>query len=1151
MAPLLLLVHTNSDLCRHTLGGNVSNLLWWPAEQDMYHTNDAQTSKQLLLSAQLVNFISPARCDAVGVMSTSQVIDLNLDEYAYIEAGNRLNNLAPQFERSQDLTFALLPHNRHESREMRSVELDLLVPLADVTPTLRVMLILRNKRADSELAEVVAIHVLKLFERDGSRFSLRQGMLEALLLNLAHPQDGVCSELEWDHPLRAHHEYSHGIPHTLWDIITYLPESSYSTSQWTGQKTISPFVRRKDVWLNLSIQSNAQPSLLSPQIETSSAKATDAVLSISIPEEGDTTSIVDLTGDFVSDDLPELLVANIETNTAFGDYYSLETVGDIFDPKWKNPAQRKFDRQMERLAAQNSWDITPGPEDQIKLDLIEHKFAAWAPLTEGDKELVWKYRGHLKRTLKPLFLFASCVKWNSPAHVEDAMNLIYGSQDTTKNDQQTDPSISAFMANTPSSFKKITPRDLKPRSSIALSSLEGSPAPMKTPTGSSKLVSAQTPSSGRLGTIVSPSAHRGPFSPVDAAVSPSEAQGSRSNSITPPLPTSTPNHPHPPLQRSTSASKSSNLLTSRSAVMEESWRCLDVIDVLPMLTWRHAPALRKFIIQRVLKDANLEPIILQVIHALKYEDAPPPVPINEPFIIHSENYSGLSFERMSPDTEYANAITKQVEPEVPKVETPLLDLLIDRASVQPLGYYIYWYMSADQELITQFDTLTARLKGTSIWVTIQQQMMIHEAIKRIGRECINIPDDLRVQAINELVRQCGLFDLADLRVPLPLHPSLVFRMIRPTSSHVFSSSNKPIKLTLDVIEASSASSHLSGSSLGNSSSGTPSSHLGRSSSRLGSSMATSPSGIRSPQSTGPLSPLGASLAARRDLSQSNFASTSNSSFASALSSSAYIPPVTQEYDIIYKHGDDLRHDQLMMLLIRLIDRELQRHNLDLNFVSYDVLPFSINDGIMTCITKTMAIEDIRRKKNMALSAYLRKYNPSEEEYERALNTYAKSCAGNCVLNMVLGWGDRHAANLLVAQDGHLVHIDFGFILGHEPNWNIFKIMLSLTDYMLEPLGTDPNSPMRRQFYSYAHDAYQVLRKFGHRILSILYVMRSALAEKDVPDTASLESINFVRDRLNLILSDDDAVAKLNEALESAPSNIKQSMSTWWRALKHG
>ena len=150
-----------------------------------------------------------------------------------------------------------------------------------------------------------------------------------------------------------------------------------------------------------------------------------------------------------------------------------------------------------------------------------------------------------------------------------------------------------------------------------------------------------------------------------------------------------------------------------------------------------------------------------------------------------------------------------------------------------------------------------------------------------------------------------------------------------------------------------------------------------------------------------------------------------------------------EYPVMFKDGDDMRQDQLVIQLFTLMDRLLRKENLDLKLSPYDVLATGPSQGMAQFIpSKTIAAII---NEHLTLLNYLRANYPDEGSVGTygvepgVIDTFIRSCgadydleltsgvvlklitAGYCVVTYLLGVGDRHLDNLLLAPDGHFFH----------------------------------------------------------------------------------------------------------------------------------
>jgi phosphatidylinositol 3-kinase len=132
------------------------------------------------------------------------------------------------------------------------------------------------------------------------------------------------------------------------------------------------------------------------------------------------------------------------------------------------------------------------------------------------------------------------------------------------------------------------------------------------------------------------------------------------------------------------------------------------------------------------------------------------------------------------------------------------------------------------------------------------------------------------------------------------------------------------------------------------------------------------------------------------------------------------------YKVMVKTGDDLRQDQLVIMMIQLMDGLLKRAALDLCLTPYSIIATSHNSGLVEFVEGAMPIAQVLYKYNNSILQFFQTMSPQVgAKYDvrpEVISTYLRSCAGYCVITYLLGVGDRHLDNILLRATGHFFHI---------------------------------------------------------------------------------------------------------------------------------
>lgn len=208
--------------------------------------------------------------------------------------------------------------------------------------------------------------------------------------------------------------------------------------------------------------------------------------------------------------------------------------------------------------------------------------------------------------------------------------------------------------------------------------------------------------------------------------------------------------------------------------------------------------------------------------------------------------------------------------------------------------------------------------------------------------------------------------------------------------------------------------------------------------------------------------------------------------------------------VIVKTGADLRQEAFACQLIAVCSKIWAEHEVPVWVKNMRILVTGETSGLIETITNAVSLHSLKRSLTLAslgtggnqkkrfatLQDHFTKTFGSSNSlaYQKAVDCFMRSLAAYSIISYIFQLKDRHNGNILIDSDGHVVHIDFGFMLSNSPgNMGFEAAPFKLTFEYVEVLG-GLDAPAFAAFKDLMKDAFQALRREAERIVTLVELM---------------------------------------------------------------
>lgn len=253
--------------------------------------------------------------------------------------------------------------------------------------------------------------------------------------------------------------------------------------------------------------------------------------------------------------------------------------------------------------------------------------------------------------------------------------------------------------------------------------------------------------------------------------------------------------------------------------------------------------------------------------------------------------------------------------------------------------------------------------------------------------------------------------------------------------------------------------------------------------------------------------------------------------------------------VIVKTGSDLRQEMFACQLIRICSKIWEDAGVSVWVKQMKILVTGESSGLIETIANGVSLHSLKRSLTLSTIAagtnprkriatlkdhFIRTFGDVESPgYRAASDAFMRSLAAYSILSYILQLKDRHNGNILIDNVGHIIHIDFGFILSNSPGSVGFEAApFKLTQDYVDVLGGVGGADFEA-FKALCKVAFQALRKSAENVVSIVEMMGKESKMACFVSGGSAYATSTLRQRFCLHLSKEEAESYVEDLISKS------------------